>query len=539
MHAIHVTEAEETAKQHAATLGVSYIDLHTFPIAQEALALIPEAQARAAKAICFLFTGDELRVASPQPTEEAVKNLAHELGERHHAKSALYLISEKGFNDAMAMYDRLPKMRHIATGVEISEADITRFAGVLTSFDALQKRVEGATISDLLVMTVAAALEGRASDVHVEAEEKNGVVRYRIDGYLHEVLKVPHEIVTKLTSRLKLVAGLKINITDTPQDGRFTITLKDEKIEVRVSTLPTAYGESVVMRLLRPTAVALDFDSLGIFGLACAQLKAQMERPNGMILTTGPTGSGKTTTLYAILQHLNKEDTKIITLEDPIEYKLKGISQSQIDPSKDFTFAKGLRSILRQDPDVVMVGEIRDFETADVAIQAALTGHIMLSTVHTNSASGAIPRFLSMGVKPFLLAPALNAVIGQRLIRRVCEKCKKETTPAAALLEKAKTVLATIPATHGYKDVDVGAPHFFVGAGCATCFNLGYKGRLGIYEVMIMNKEIEQVMLSENPSEYILQEIAVKQGMITMLQDGVLKAMSGLTSLEEVFAAAE
>ena len=256
-----------------------------------------------------------------------------------------------------------------------------------------------------------------------------------------------------------------------------------------------------------------------------------------MIMNTGPTGSGKTTTLYAVLQKLNEPGVKIITLEDPVEYKLEGINQSQIDPSRDYTFAKGLKSILRQDPDVVMVGEIRDLETAEVAIQAALTGHLMLSTIHTNSAAGAIPRFLSMGVKPFLLAPALNAVIGQRLVRKLCEKCKKEAPLDEETVKKVKETLGAIQNTA--VKIDLNSLKFFASVGCEACQGLGYKGRLGIYEIMVMNKEIEQMILKSEVSEYVMQEAAVKNGMITMAQDGLLKALDGITSVDEVFRVAE
>ena len=284
------------------------------------------------------------------------------------------------------------------------------------------------------------------------------------------------------------------------------------------------------MRLLRSTAVGLKFEDLGLRGRAYEQLKQEIGRPNGMIITTGPTGSGKTTTLYAILNTLNNPETKIITLEDPVEYKLAGVAQSQIDASKDYTFATGLRSILRQDPDVVMVGEIRDLETADIAIQAALTGHLVLSTIHTNSAAGAIPRFLAIGAKSFLLAPGLNAMIGQRLVRKIHEECKEEVKLDDEMMKKVKLILGALQS---------GTHKFYRGRGCTKCFNLGYKGRIGIYEVMVMNKEIEEVILSGKVSEYVMQEIGIKNGMVTMVQDGLLKALDGITTVEEVFSVAE
>ena len=277
-----------------------------------------------------------------------------------------------------------------------------------------------------------------SSDVHIEAEEKGIAVRFRVDGILQEVALLDREQWKRIINRIKLIASLKMNVTDQAQDGRFSIFQKNKTIDVRTSTIPTSYGESVVMRLLNPDSISLAFEELGFRAPMLKKLQKEVEKPNGMIITTGPTGSGKTTTLYAILKKLNTKDVKIITLEDPVEYKVEGLNQSQIDYSKDYTFAKGLRSILRQDPDIVMVGEIRDLDTAEIAIQAALTGHVMLSTIHTNDAAGAIPRFLSMGVKPFLLAPALNAIMGQRLVRKICKDCKEEMTLDAETLELVK-----------------------------------------------------------------------------------------------------
>jgi type II secretory ATPase GspE/PulE/Tfp pilus assembly ATPase PilB-like protein len=294
------------------------------------------------------------------------------------------------------------------------------------------------------------------------------------------------------------------------------------------------------MRLLRSSAVGLSFEDLGIRDKSFQQLKREVERPNGMIITTGPTGSGKTTTLYAILKKLNNPETKIITVEDPIEYQLEGINQSQT--SEKYTFAQGLRSIVRQDPDVVMIGEIRDLETAEIAIQAALTGHLVLSTIHTNDAAGTVPRFMSMGAKPFLLAPALNAMIGQRLVRRVCENCKEEVEPTPEQKERIVKILEDLPDEEKENikfTPDLANIKFYKGGGCKACQEIGYKGRIGVYEIMIMNEEIEKLVLKGNVSEYDMRDIAKKYGMISMVQDGLLKAIDGITSVEEVFRVAE
>ncbi|MBI4434913.1 type II/IV secretion system protein [Candidatus Uhrbacteria bacterium] len=538
MRQLELSAKEREVEAHAKTLGVGYINLKGFPIGPETLSSIPREQSESLKVVCFLNTETEVRVGALDPESGPVKELVYQLGERHHADARVYAISEESFHHASKLYDALPQLRVLETGVKITEADLERFKQELTNLKVLEQKIREASISDLVTLIIAGSINARSSDIHIEAEEKQIALRYRIDGVLRQVASIPKDLWPRLISRMKLLSGLKLNVSDIPQDGRFTIALKHDKIDVRVSTLPTAWGESVVMRLLMSSVAGLQFEQLGVRGRAQEQLKTQVERPNGMIITTGPTGSGKSTTLYAVLNKLNDPETKIITLEDPVEFKIAGVNQSQIDPSREYTFAKGLRAILRQDPDVVMVGEIRDLETAEVAIQAALTGHLMLSTIHTNSAAGAIPRFLSMGVKPFLLAPALNAVIGQRLVRRIHEDCKVEDQLSPELLERVKSVVASLPEDE--RKAREGKPQqFWKGKGCEGCHDTGYRGRMGIYEVFAMSKEIETIILGANVSEYQMQEIAVKQGMVTMVQDGILKALDGITTAEEVFSVAE
>lgn len=534
---VRLGEKEALAQNHAAGIGLPYVNLKGFAITPEALILIPKEQAIAVKAISFLYTGPELRVGAANPQDAAVKELAFQLGERYKSHVVLYEITEHSFALAFKMYDTLAKVIPLIKGVKISEEDITKYRALANQFATVQKLLNTASITDVITIVIAAALELDSSDIHVEAEEKAVTVRLRVDGVLQDVARLPIESWKKMISRIKLIADLKLNITDRPQDGRFTIFLKDENVDVRVSTIPTSYGESVVMRLLHPGSVKLGFEALGFRPRMLAKFEAEVKKPHGMIMTTGPTGSGKTTTLYAVLQKLNTKDVKIITLEDPVEYKLEGINQSQIDYTKDYTFAKGLRSILRQDPDIIMVGEIRDLETAEIAIQAALTGHLMLSTIHTNDAAGAIPRFLSMGVKPFLLAPALNAMIGQRLVRKIHDACKEETALTADELERTKKILADIPANAG-ETVDLKALKFYKGKGCDGCNHTGFKGRLGIYELLVMDAEVEKAVLASSVSEYQMRDIAKAQGMTTMVQDGLLKALDSITSVEEVFRVA-
>jgi len=540
MKDIAIKEKEELAQKKAASLGVPYINLFRFPITADTIGLLPQKEAERLGLVCFLFTGSELRLGALDPQSTEVQEMAHTLQERHHSNSVVYLISENSLQEAIKFYAALPIIKPITKDVNITEKDLDRFASAIATLEELKKQFVATTnISDLITLMIAGALKYDSSDIHVEAEEKQVIVRYRLDGILQETGVLDKELWSKIISRIKLLAGLKINITDKPQDGRFTIVLKDQKVDVRVSALPTVYGESVVMRILKPMA-SLTYEQLGLQGVVLEALKRQIARPTGMIITTGPTGSGKTTTLYAVLQILNKPGIKIITLEDPVEYKLEGINQSQIDASKDYTFAKGLRSLLRQDPDIVMVGEIRDIETAETAIQAALTGHFMLSTIHTNSAAGAIPRFLSMGVKPFLLVPALNAVMGQRLVRRLCEKCKTTINLDEATAKRVKDVMQKIsPEFLSQQKIDLNNLQFFSAPGCEACSGLGFKGRIGIYELMEMNKELEQLILKNEASVYVVEETAVKNGMITMAQDGLLKALQGITSVEEIFRVVE
>ncbi len=530
---------EAEARQIAASIGLPYINLVGFPVPQNAL-IIDEEKAKKLKTVCFFYNDGNIKLGTTDPSNPEITNLIKDLEEKHKAKVSLYYISERSLAAILDMYKRLPKIIDTTAKVKITEEDLRKWGEGITDITQLNERLKQANISEMVTIIIAASIKADASDIHIEAEKEDIKVRFRIDGVLHTVATIPPELWPRIISRIKLLAKLKLNITDKPQDGRFTIFLSDSEIDVRVSTIPTAFGESVVMRLLRSSAVGLAFEDLGVTGRAFEQLKREVEKPNGMIITTGPTGSGKTTTLYAILNKLNTPENKIITLEDPIEYKLEGINQSQVDASKGYTFAKGLRAILRQDPDIVMVGEIRDSETVDIAINAALTGHLVLSTLHTNSAAATIPRFLAMGAKPFLLAPALNAVIGQRLVRKICQQCKEEIKLDEDTQKRVLEVLNSIPDdAPEKKEINLDNLTFYHGKGCPACQGLGFKGRIGIFEIMTMNEEIEKITLSGKVSEYELQRAAIKNGMLTMVQDGIIKALRGITTVEEVFKKAE
>lgn len=534
---IKIKELERATERRANELGASYINLSSFSISPEALSVLPEIESRRLSAVCFYFDGQKIRLGTTDYGNPEIEKLLLDLKKKHHCEGRIYLISEHSLEHAFDIYRALPKPRRFIKGIEIDEEILNKYTDQFSSFKDIQKQIdESEEIIAIVTIILAAAIKAGSSDIHIEGEENAIKVRFRIDGVLHDVSTIKKELWGQIILRFKLLTKVKVNVTNKPQDGRTSIFMKNERIDIRASFLPTNYGESVVMRLLRPSSIGLSFEDLGLHGRAYEQLKREMERPNGMIVNTGPTGSGKTTTLYAILKKLNDPETKIITIEDPIEYQLEGINQSQT--GEKYTFAQGLRSIVRQDPDIIMVGEIRDLETAEISIQAALTGHLVLSTIHTNNAAGTIPRLLSMGTKPFLLAPALNALIGQRLVRKICDSCKVEDVLAEDVLKNIRENLEKLPEEEK-KSVDFNNLKFYKGAGCEACQGIGFKGRRGIFEILTMNKEIEKLILSSNVSEYDIIEIAIKNGMVTMLQDGLIKAIRGVTTVDEVFRVAE
>jgi len=392
------------------------------------------------------------------------------------------------------------------------------------------------------------AMRLRASDVHVEPQENRTRVRYRIDGILQEKLQLPREMQPPVISRIKILAGMKIDEKRLPQDGRFNFTADGNEVDLRVSTLPTVHGEKIVMRLLKKSGKVPTLDELGLRGRALKTLKEAILVPHGIVLVTGPTGSGKTTTLYSILTNINSTNVNIITLEDPVEYEMPGINQVQVNPQAGLTFASGLRSFLRQDPNVIMVGEIRDHETTELAIQAALTGHLVFSTVHTNSAAGALPRLLDMGAEPFLLVSSLTAIVGQRVVRKICEKCKESYVPAEAVVADIKSVLGKL--FDAWKETEKeridlaikqGAEILLYrgkGVGCMECGGSGYRGRMGVFEVLYVSDHISK-LIAERESAQTIEDRAVQEGMILMKQDGYLKALNGVSTLEEVLRVAE
>ncbi|MBM2820409.1 MAG: pilB1 [Candidatus Berkelbacteria bacterium] len=405
------------------------------------------------------------------------------------------------------------------------EGDLDKYLGMeIKEIGDLLAIAEDSNIPKTLAAAIALAVRRKASDIHVEPAEKNMRIRFRVDGILRDIIKLPLEEQPAIISRIKILAKLKIDESRIPQDGRFDCSTAGHQIDLRISTLPTVHGEKAAMRILDKSLKMYTMEELGITGRGLKILTENIDKPYGVVLSTGPTGSGKSTTLYAILNRISTASVNIVTLEDPVEYEVPGINQCQIKPKIGFTFANGLRSVLRQDPNIIMVGEIRDSETASLATHAALTGHLVLSTLHTNDATGALPRLINMGVEPFLITSSINCVIGQRLVRRLCQKCKKPAHIPDPVFNEIEEQLARFNLPKPYQ--------FFEGRGCPEC-DQGYKGRVGIYEVFAMSDKIESLAIDRRPASEI-REAAIKEGMVTMKHDGLFKALKGITSVNEV-----
>lgn len=522
---------EANTEEQAKLVGLPYVNLHAFPADINTLSIFSEVDAKNAESVVFSKDKEMLRIATRNPNNVLLKEKIKDLQKKH--KIQLYIVSKSGLDYAMSFYKYVVSPHtHISEEVRLEpNKDYIEF---LAQLKAVEKQ-KALNITELIGNLFGAAMQLSASDIHFEPEEHIVKIRYRVDGVLQDLLHLDKSIQSTAVSRVKILSKLKLNVENLPQDGRITFMWGTNPVDVRVSSLPSAYGEGLVLRLLGVGAIQLKLNDLGLTGRSYKIIEAELGKPNGMIITTGPTGSGKTTTLYAFLNELNDPGVKIITIEDPVEYKLQGVQQTPIDHTVDFSFAKALRAILRQDPDIVMVGEIRDAETAETALQAALTGHIVLSTLHTNDSFGAIPRLVTMGAKPFIIAPALNAVIAQRLVRRLCDKCKTKTPLEPALQQKVDEILKAVP-----QAAEVALPNpieFYRAPGCTECHNLGYKGRIGIYEVIHINDTMKELIL-KNTSMVDLKKQAIQDGTLTMAQDGLLKALQGITDVEEVFRVA-
>ena len=528
----HSHGREDEYKAKSQKLGLPFSTFSSVPIDANSLTLVTEEAARAGQFAIILRNGTELTVATTDPENTAAKTAWADLAGRGF-KIILVMTSPAALENLLKRYGTIkaPEMFEVGS-LDISEDELTTLQDQIKNVADLKNQVSAVSATKLLEILLAGALKIGASDIHFEPGADATRLRYRLDGVLQDVTAVDTGSYEKVLNRIKVLARLKLNIHSAPQDGRFTIKQQRMDIEVRVSILPSEYGETIVMRLLDPREIKGTLQDLGMRADLLELVKAQLDKPTGAILTTGPTGSGKTTTLYAFVNYLNSTGSKIITIEDPIEYHITGISQTQVEPKKGYTFANGLRAIIRQDPDIILVGEIRDAETADIALQAALTGHLVLSTIHTNDAAGTIPRLIDIGITPQVIAPAIRIAMAQRLIRKLCPKCKKTHPATAEELVKLKTELE--PLTKRVKlpifDANLNIPE---AVGCAVCNNTGYQGRVGVFEAFTITNEMERLILSSPPIS-AMQELAEKQGMITMRQDAYLKLIEGLTSLDEI-----
>lgn len=531
LHQLREAEEEDLARILADKYRFEYTDLTMMPINVDALRLIPEEQSRQAETIVFDKTGRHLKVAIHNPQNQALLPIEQALEAQGYILSR-FLVSRKSIETGWERYQDLSLARTSTEGV----FSLAEGASELSSVRALRTHLEKlflggaqAQVSSVLEDVMGAAFTMRASDIHLEPEETGVRLRLRLDGVLTDTYVFESRAYHLLASRIKLLSGLKLNIANRAQDGRFSVPGPTGEIEIRTSVIPGAYGESFVLRLLDPTILGVEFENLGINPKLLARLTQEIARPNGMLLTTGPTGSGKTTTLYAFLRHIHTPEIKIVTIEDPIEYHLPGIVQTQTN-STDYTFASGLRSVLRQDPDVIMVGEIRDSEVAEVALQAALTGHFVFSTLHTNNAAGTFPRLVDLGADPKVFASAVSVAMAQRLVRTLDPNARKQVPATDEEKKMMEKILSTVTDTSllpaSLDMVWVPNP----GSEDET----GYKGRVGVHEAIFMDEELGN-FLRDNPSEGDIAKHVRRQGYLTMAQEGVLKAINGETSLTEVF----
>ncbi len=524
--------------EQAKALGVPLLENVPATLSKEVLLLIPEDSARKYGMVAYQKTGDTLLVAMLNPQDFEALNVLRFLAEKERLGIEVSLVGEKVFNEILKSYTGADMaLKEAILSLKKEDENIAQKEEL-----ALKKKsgdadiFQDAPIAKLVEVIVKHAIDGRASDIHIEPIDSSYRVRFRVDGLLRADLVFPREVGRAVISRIKILANLKIDENRKPQDGRFRFESKEGVVDLRVSSLPVMEGEKIVMRVLEKNSGVSDLEHLGLWGRNRAVLESKIREPFGIILITGPTGSGKSTSLYAFLQILNKEDRNIITLEDPIEYFMEGINQSQVRPEIGYTFAAGLRSILRQDPNVIMVGEIRDSETAELAIHAALTGHLVLSTLHTNDAIGAIPRLVGMGVEPFLLASSLQVVAAQRLVRRICEHCQ-EKAPLSKLQERTVTdMFQAIPReeveAYGLKTDQAVA--VFHGKGCQKCGLTGYKGRIALYETVAVDETMREIIADKQGNETAVKEAALGQKMLSMRQDGILKVLKGITTLAEV-----
>ncbi len=524
-------EQTRTAQALATELGLPFLDSHALLVDQSALKHVPESQSRASGVALIQVQAATAIIAALDPRTPEAQEVISSITTQYPTNKIL-IVDLRTMESIWQRYATITTADVFEVGaIDVDDAALAKASQSIKTITDIKTKLADIPVTELFEMLIAGALATRSSDIHFEPESDLVRLRYRLDGLLHEVATIDKERYQRVLSRVKVLSKMKLNITKAPQDGRFTIRQSDIAIEVRVSVLPSEYGESIVMRLLDPRGIQAKLEDLGMRTDVLEKVKELLARPQGTLLTTGPTGSGKTTTLYAFLNFLNTPDMKIITVEDPIEYHIKGVNQTQVEPSKGYTFAGGLRAIVRQDPDIILIGEIRDLETASIALEAALTGHMVLSTIHTNDAAGTIPRLVDIGVRPDTVAPALTMAMGQRLVRRLCEHCKKPVTLSEADSQKLSAQISPIAERFSLPKLDTVT--LYGPGGCAECNSIGYKGRVGVYEVFEVTRAMERLILDE-ASVTDIRDLAIKEGMVTMVQDGYLKLIDGVTSIEEI-----
>jgi type IV pilus assembly protein PilB len=526
-------------KLYAYILGIPYVDLEKKIVSPDILQVIPEPIAKKYNIIAFEKDGSNLKVAMLNPEDlQTIDFIKKKTGLR----ITPCLASLDSIKVVIKQYEKSLKAE-FGDIIEKSSDEITGQKDREKEED-LEKIAQGLPVIRIIDTLLKHAILQSASDIHIEPEEKDVVVRYRIDGVLHDAMTLPREVLSGLVARIKVLSNLKLDEHRLPQDGRFKIENENYKFSLRVSILPVFDGEKIVMRLLDESSKGLTLEKMGLLGTSLEVVHKEIKRPNGMVLVTGPTGSGKTTTLYTIMDIINTPEVNISTVEDPVEYRMPRINQTQVNPKIGMTFASALRSLLRQDPDIIMVGEIRDKETLEIAIHAAMTGHLVLSTLHTNSAAGSLPSMIDMGAEPFLIASTVNVIIAQRLVRKLCPECRTEYTLTDKEIKTLKNGIdldEVLKYLNDSKDSNKKGKtasnwsemKFYKPKGCEQCGNEGYHGRVGIFEVLDVNEDIEK-MIVESASTEAIERKAKERGMSTMIEDGFLKASQGITSIEEV-----
>jgi len=547
LKSIRRKEEEEEARKKAQEFGLPYLNLSTYFIDPSVVSIVPEEEAKKGNLTVIKKEGKRIYVAVKDPLDKNTREILDKLKEQGYYYN-LVVVSPKSLRKAWSKYQEIIPEASFIRQIQIDTSSIFQFQAEIKNLNGLKEKINElqsqpiSYTSKMLELILTGGLQTLASDIHFEREKKRTLLRYRIDGILYDVTYLSLENYKMLLSRIKLISGLLINITDVPQDGSFSIKLKDKFIDIRTSCIPGLYGENIVLRILNPDLIDLSFSELGLEKDMLKTMEKEIRKPNGMIVNTGPTGCGKTTTLYAFIKEINKPNIKIITLEDPIEYRLEGIVQTEVNREKGYTFLKGLRSILRHDPDVMLIGEIRDKTSAEVALHSALTGHLLFTTLHTNDAAGAIPRYIELGIKPNILASALNVVMAQRLVRKLCPYCKEQITPSSSQLEKIENAIKNIDkqklklilkTSNPVSAVKNGKIKLYKAKGCKKCSKIGYKGRIGIFEMFVKDEEIEK-LISQSPSHIQIFELTRKKGMRTMYEDGILKVLQGITTIEEV-----